>query len=148
VPNTYTAFQSRRALSRFWQDAAAICLAIILGGAGCASEPSPLVIHPTATPGNRRFEPIAPAAASKRKISLFKRPAFAPEDVERVYQSAADGVPGANTFQSSRENAVLRIYPSFRLPIYYTLNFSVSGTAGRTSPANTTDAHTHSRAVK
>ena len=119
---------------RPWTAAAVAGLFLVLAGAGCAPNHYRLVVHPPA-PADQRFEPIAPSTASKRKIRLFTQPVFQPTDVQEVYRAATARVPGADSFRSLHENVVLRIYPSFRFPIFYTLNFDVSGMAGKTLPA-------------
>jgi len=110
------------------------CFCIFLGGAGCSTPQLPLVVHPAPSASPQCVQPIATTGASARKLAFFKRPVFQAADVKRVYQCALAKVPAADTLQPLQENAILRIYPSFRFPVFYSLTFSIMGSAGKTLP--------------
>ena len=70
---------------------------------------------------------------SKRKVALLHQPSFSTGEIADLTKAALRRAPGAEFFSQQSVDAVLRICPTARLPIWYSLRVEFSGTAARTN---------------
>jgi hypothetical protein len=121
-----------RAARRFVA-AAGCALALCGAGAGCATQYRQFVAPLPERPVPPSLIEVGAFSVSKKKAGLFHQPCISENEMEGLAQAALRQVPRAEFFSDHRINAVLRIYPSARLPIWYSLKCELSGMAARTN---------------
>ena len=112
-----------------------IVLLLALLCAGCQTCYQPPVTPFAAPSLPPRIEEIGPCAASRNKVAMFRQPHLNAAESEALAKVALRNMPGAEFFSDYQIHAVLRIYPSARLPMLYRLKCEISGTAARTNSA-------------
>ena len=108
-------------------------LACFCVGVGCRTQYGPLV-------GPLPPQPVAPAivevgkvSVSKRKFGFCHQPSFSRDEMANLANGALRRATNADFFSEQSVDAVLKICPTARLPIWYSLRIEFSGVTARTN---------------
>jgi len=113
--------------------ASGVGLAFACASLGCRTQYRPLVAPLPPQPLAPAIVEIGPVSLAKRKFGLFHQPSLSPGEIASLTNEALRRAPRAEFFTDQQLNAVLRIYPTARLPVWYSLRIEFSGTASRTN---------------
>jgi hypothetical protein len=108
-------------------------------GIGCQTHYRKLVAPLPNPPIPPSVVEIGTRSIWKKKIAILHQPSLRAAELDKITKAALREVPQAEFFLDYSINAVLYVYPSPRLPLFYCLEYQISATAARTNQSGASE---------